>query len=61
MLHPRFAVISGAARNGYGHPRREVLARLEHAGVKTNRTDKQGAVSFYLDDKEVTPKVALIQ
>jgi len=60
-VHPRYAVISVGVRNVYGHPRREVLARLEHAGVRTYRTDEEGAVSFYLDGKSVTPEVALIQ
>jgi len=60
-LHPRYAVISVGTRNVYGHPRREVLARLEQAGVKTYRTDEDGAVSFYLDGKSVTAEVALIQ
>ena len=59
-LHPRYAIISVGARNGYGHPRREVLARLQQAGVRTYRTDEEGAVSFYLDGKSVTPEVALI-
>ena len=60
-LHPRYAVISVGAKNVYGHPRREVLDRLERAGVTTYRTDEEGAVSFYLDGKSVTPDVALIQ
>ena len=59
-IHPRYAVISVGARNVYGHPRREVLERLQQAGVKTYRTDEEGAVSFYLDGKSVTPDVALI-
>ncbi|MGP8142682.1 MAG: ComEC/Rec2 family competence protein [Terriglobales bacterium] len=59
-IHPRYAVISVGARNVYGHPRREVLERLQQAGVKTYRTDVQGAVSFYLDGKTVTPEVALL-
>jgi competence protein ComEC len=59
-VHPRFAVISVGARNVYGHPRREVLERLQKAGVKTYRTDREGAVSFYLDGKSVTPDVALL-
>ncbi len=60
-LHPRYAVISVGVRNVYGHPRGEVLARLQQAGVKTYRTDEEGAVSFYLDGKSVNPEVALIQ
>ena len=59
--HPRYAVISVGARNVYGHPRREVLDRLEQAGVATFRTDEEGAVSFYLDGKFVTPNVAPIR
>jgi len=59
-VHPRYAVISVGARNVYGHPRLEVLERLQQAGVKTYRTDEEGAVSFYLDGKSVTPDVALL-
>ena len=53
-VHPRFAVISVGARNTYGHPRGEVLARLEEAHVMTYRTDLDGAVTFYLDGTAVT-------
>jgi len=54
-VHPHFAVISVGARNTYGHPRREVLARLAEAQVRTYRTDLDGAVTFYLDGKTVSP------
>ena len=57
---PRYAVISVGARNVYGHPRREVLDRLQAAGVITYRTDEEGAVSFYLDGKNVTPDTPLV-
>jgi competence protein ComEC len=60
-VRPRYAVISVGARNVYGHPRYEVLERLQRAGVKTYRTDEEGAVSFFLDGKSVTPAVAIIQ
>ena len=54
-VHPRFAVISVGARNTYGHPRGEVLARLGEAHVMTYRTDLEGAVTFHLDGKSVIP------
>jgi len=60
-VHPQYAVISAGLRNVYGHPRREVLERLQQAGVKTYRTDWMGAVSFYLDGKSVTPEVVSVQ
>ncbi len=60
-VRPRYAVISVGTRNVYGHPRREVLERLQQAGIRTYRTDAEGAVSFYLDGKSVTPEVALSQ
>ena len=56
-VHPKFAVISVGARNVYGHPRREVLDRLEAAGVAVYRTDVDGAVTFYLDGHAVTPRL----
>jgi len=59
-VHPRYAVISVGARNVYGHPKREVLERLQQARVRTYRTDEEGAISFYLDGKFVTPDVALL-
>jgi competence protein ComEC len=58
-VHPQYAVISAGVRNVYGHPRIEVLERLQHDGVKTYRTDLTGAVTFYLDGKSVTPDVAI--
>ncbi|MBZ5572660.1 MAG: ComEC/Rec2 family competence protein [Acidobacteriia bacterium] len=54
-VQPHYAVISVGARNVYGHPRREVLERLAHSQVITFRTDLDGAVTFYLDGKVVTP------
>ncbi len=60
-VHPQFAVISVGANNVYGHPRREVLERLAEAHVFTYRTDLEGAVSFYLDGKTVTPALPALQ
>jgi competence protein ComEC len=61
VVHPRFAVISVGTRNSYGHPRREVLERLAESHVVTYRTDLDGAVSFYLDGRDVTPSPVALQ
>ena len=45
---PRDAVISVGQHNTFGHPRREILDRLEAAHVRTFRTDREGAESFLL-------------
>ena len=47
-VHPGFAVISVGEHNRFGHPRREVLERLQNAHVRTFRTDTLGAVTFRL-------------
>jgi beta-lactamase superfamily II metal-dependent hydrolase len=39
----------------------EILARLEKARVQTFRTDLDGAVTFYLDGKTVSPTVPLAE
>jgi competence protein ComEC len=48
VVQPRDAVISVGRRNTFGHPRMEVLGRLEQARVKTFRTDREGAETFLL-------------
>ena len=45
---PEDAVISVGQHNTFGHPRAEVLGRLEAAHVKTFRTDRRGAETFLL-------------
>jgi len=46
---PTYAIISVAHRNPYGHPKWEVLDRLQEGHIRTFRTDALGATSFYLD------------
>jgi len=48
---PQCAVISCGLRNHYGHPREEVLAELQAAGVRTYSTDINGATCFLLNGK----------
>jgi competence protein ComEC len=52
---PRWAVVSCGLRNRYGHPRPEVLKELEAAHVRIFSTDLNGAVTFHLDGKTITP------
>jgi competence protein ComEC len=56
-VKPTFAVISAGYGNAFGHPRREVLQRLQQAHVRTYRTDLLGATTFLLDGKTVTAKL----
>lgn len=52
-LGPAVAVISCGQRNLYGHPSREVVARLERAGAHVFRTDQDGAVLVETDGREL--------
>lgn len=45
---PRAAVISVGTHNTFGHPRWEVLNKLEQARVRTWRTDREGAETFLI-------------
>jgi competence protein ComEC len=53
-VDPKYAIISVGHRNPYGHPRIEILDRLQDDHVHTFRTDALGASSFYLDGTSVT-------
>lgn len=53
-VRPAFAVISVGARNAYGHPAPETLARLAAAGARIYRTDQDGAVLFETDGRTLT-------
>ncbi len=46
LATPSIAVISVGERNIYQHPNKEVLERLQTAGTRIYRTDKQGAIFF---------------
>jgi beta-lactamase superfamily II metal-dependent hydrolase len=52
-VHPRVAVISAGENNPYGHPSPELLERLQHAGVRILRTDREGAVHILTDGKRL--------
>ncbi len=48
-VHPTYAVISVGAKNRYGHPAAATLDRLAAEGIRTFRTDLDGAVIFTSD------------
>ncbi len=43
---PRIAVYTPGYRNRFGHPRPDVVARYDEAGVRSYRTDYDGALTF---------------
>jgi competence protein ComEC len=55
---PRWAVISCGLNNRYGHPRMEVLERLQAAQIRTLSTDINGAACFRLDGITAAPDLA---
>jgi competence protein ComEC len=52
-VHPRLAVISSGENNSYGHPSPELVERLEKAGVRVLRTDRNGAVHILTDGSDL--------
>lgn len=48
-VSPQYALISDGRDNHFGHPRMEVLERLQASGVRTLRTDMLGAATLMLD------------
>lgn len=48
-VRPKIAVISVGAKNTYGHPRKEILERLETFGAKILRTDIKGTIAMVFE------------
>lgn len=53
-VNPKFAVISVGFNNRYGHPNKEVLARLKNADCQILRTDYLGCVQLTLSSGNFT-------
>lgn len=53
-VNAKCAVISVGYGNNFGHPRHEVLERLNNLGVKIFRTDIDGLIKFKTDGKKLT-------
>ena len=52
-VNPQIAIISSGEGNPYGHPSAEVLDRLQTAGVRTLRTDTNGAIHILTDGERI--------
>lgn len=52
-VKPAVVVISVGADNTYGHPSPELINSLRVAGIKVWRTDEQGSVIFYANNKKI--------
>jgi competence protein ComEC len=48
LLQPQAAVISCGLNNRFGHPREEILDRLQRHNIRTSRTDLMGAVQYWV-------------
>ena len=55
-LRPRYVAISVGEDNMYNHPHNEVLADIEKIGAKVLRTDKNGSITFYVDNGKISTK-----
>ncbi len=53
-VKPKYAVISCAEGNSYGHPHAETLNTLRARGVKLYRTDEEGSIIATSDGKDIT-------
>jgi competence protein ComEC len=52
--HPAYAAISVGRDNSFGHPSPEVIDRLEAAGVRVYRTDRDGAITATTDGRTMS-------
>ena len=52
-VRPRVALVSVGAGNMYGHPSRDVIARLAGGGAQVLRTDQLGSVVVWTDGSDI--------
>lgn len=55
-VSPDYAILTCGEGNSYGHPHREVVAKLKEASVATYRSDLHGHIVFVSDGKSITVK-----
>ncbi|WP_074572149.1 DNA internalization-related competence protein ComEC/Rec2 [Selenomonas ruminantium] len=52
-VRPIYGVFCVGADNSFGHPKPDVVKRFAKQGIKTYRTDEDGAVVFYTDGEHI--------
>lgn len=55
-VNPKYAIISVAKENDYGHPKQEIISRLKNRGIEVYRTDKIGTIVLVSDGKSIVFK-----
>ncbi len=55
-VQPRWAIVSAGRNNPFGHPSREVMARLRHHGAQSFLTTDKGAIIFETDGNRYSIK-----
>lgn len=53
---PQWGVCCVGTDNGFGHPKPEIVSRLQAADVQLYRTDRDGAIVFFTDGKNMRVK-----
>lgn len=52
-VSPSYVVVTCGRRNEFGHPHQKVMNRVEKIGAGVFRTDKQGAIVFFMDQERL--------
>ena len=52
-VNPTYGIISAGEGNSYGHPHYEVLDRLDYNDVRVYRTDRDGDITFVLNESGI--------
>lgn len=53
-VSPKYAIISCGEDNDYGHPHKEIVAKLDKKGIKILRTDELGTIVINSDGVSLT-------
>lgn len=54
VVNPKYAIMSVAAENTYGHPNKTVLETFSERNIKLYRTDQDGSVVVMSDGKNIS-------